>query len=341
MVAWLCLSASTSVRASFIRNAATSTRSSAFLHSLTSDKNYRPARWTTGLAVSTASVDAKEGYDVINKGRGLGNYEPASFESEIYSWWEKTDCFDPDSKQKPFEGQKEPYILPMPPPNVTGRLHMGHAIFVALQDVLARFHRMRGSPVLWLPGTDHAGIATQLQVEKLLIAEGTNREEVGREEFLKRVWAYKEEQGGHITRQLRSLGASADWSRERFTMDADLSNSVVEAFVRLHEKGLVYRGEYMVNWAPLLQTAVSDLEVDYSNEEGKLYYFKYMVDGSDGECSDDAVVLFCWALCGRTTPTNISAWNPQSFFLSPPLDQKLSVETLLFVCTPTTIVTNI
>jgi len=135
--------------------------------------------------------------------------------------------------------------------------------------------------VLWLPGTDHAGIATQLQVEKALIAEGTTREEVGRDEFLKRTWQYKEEQGGHITRQLRSLGASADWTRERFTMDADLSEAVVEAFVRLHEKGLVYRGEYMVNWAPMLQTAVSDLEVEYSDEEGKLFYFKYMVEGGE------------------------------------------------------------
>jgi valyl-tRNA synthetase len=291
MVAWLCLSASTGVRAAFT---GASTRSAGFLRYLTSsDKQIRPARRTTSLAVSTA-VDSKEGYDVINKDRGLGSYEPTSFESEIYSWWEKSGCFDPDSKQKPFEGQKKSYVLPMPPPNVTGRLHMGHAIFVALQDVLARFHRMRGRPVLWLPGTDHAGIATQLQVEKLLIAEGSNREEVGREEFLKRVWEYKEEQGGHITRQLRSLGASADWSRERFTMDADLSNSVVEAFVRLHEKGLVYRGEYMVNWAPMLQTAVSDLEVDYSDEEGKLYYFKYMVDGSDGECSNGTVFFSSW-----------------------------------------------
>jgi valyl-tRNA synthetase len=131
------------------------------------------------------------------------------------------------------------------------------------------------------PGTDHAGIATQLQVEKLLIAEGTTREEVGREAFLERVWDYKAEQGGHITRQLRSLGASADWSRERFTMDDSLSEAVSEAFVRLHEKGLVYRGEYLVNWAPLLKTAVSDLEVEYSEEEGKLYYFKYMVEGGD------------------------------------------------------------
>lgn len=132
-------------------------------------------------------------------------------------------------------------------------------------------------------GTDHAGIATQLQVEKLLISEGTTRESIGREKFLERVWEYKEEQGGHITSQLRSLGASADWTRERFTMDPDLSKAVTEAFVRLHEKGLVYRGEYMVNWAPLLKTAVSDLEVEYSEEEGKLYYFKYVVEGSDGK----------------------------------------------------------
>jgi valyl-tRNA synthetase len=147
---------------------------------------------------------------------------------------------------------------------------MGHAIFVALQDILARFHRMRGRPTLWLPGTDHAGIATQLQVEKALLAEGTSREEVGREEFLERTWRYKGEQGGHIVRQMKSLGASADWGRERFTLDPALSDAVKEAFIQLHEKGLIYRGQYMVNWAPLLKTAVSDLEVEYSEEEGKL-----------------------------------------------------------------------
>lgn len=130
-------------------------------------------------------------------------------------------------------------------------------------------------------------------MEKALLAEGTSREEVGRDEFLKRTWAYKEEQGGHITTQLRSLGASANWDRERFTMDPDLSEGVIEAFVRLHEKGLVYRGEYMVNWAPLLKTAVSDLEVEYSEEEGKLYYFKYMVEGSDGECQKCVNLFFC------------------------------------------------
>lgn len=227
-------------------------------------------------------VDTK--YDIANKEAGIGTYEPEVFESQIYKWWEDAGCFQPDAKQTKEEAAskgRESYVLPMPPPNVTGRLHMGHAIFVALQDVLARFHRMRGRPVLWTPGTDHAGIATQLQVEKLLIAEGTTREEVGREEFLKRVWEYKEEQGGAITMQLRSLGASADWTRERFTMDAENCDSVTEAFVRFHEKGLVYRGEYMVNWAPLLKTAVSDLEVEYTEEEGKLYFFKYMIEDSD------------------------------------------------------------
>ena len=157
-------------------------------------------------------------------------------------------------------------------------------------------------------GTDHAGIATQLQVEKQLIAEGTTREEVGREEFLRRVWLYKEEQGGHITRQLRSLGASADWSRERFTMDSDLSEAVSEAFVRLHEKGLVYRGEYMVNWAPMLKTAVSDLEVEYSEEEGKMYYFKYMVEGSEGAelVGSSFVCIACWSFLMLLTPPPVS-----------------------------------
>ena len=232
-------------------------------------------------------------YDLLNRERGiLDKYDPSTFEKDIYQWWEESGCFQPDAQNlsrslktttTTTTSEKKPYVLPMPPPNVTGRLHMGHAIFVALQDVLARFHRMRGRPVLWLPGTDHAGIATQLQVEKILIAEGTTREAVGRDVFLQRVWDYKNEQGGFITQQLRSLGASADWSRERFTMDSELSDAVVEAFVRLHDKGLIYRGEYMVNWAPMLKTAVSDLEVEYTDELGKLYYFKYMVDGSEGK----------------------------------------------------------
>ena len=259
----------------------------------------------TKETTSTTTSDSQ--YDVTNAATDLSStsYDPTKFESSIYNWWETAGCFDPDAKQSAQaskDANQQPYVLPMPPPNVTGRLHMGHAIFVALQDVLARFHRMRGKPVLWTPGTDHAGIATQLQVEKLLMTEGKRRgtdEEiadakasgnddelqklVGRDEFLDKVWEYKEEQGGAITSQLRSLGASADWKRERFTMDPELSVGVSEAFVRLHEKGLVYRGTYMVNWSPGLMTAVSDLEVEYTDEEGKLYYFKYMVEDDENE----------------------------------------------------------
>ena len=169
----------------------------------------------------------------------------------------------------------------MPPPNVTGYLHMGHAMFVALQDIMARFHRMRGKATLWLPGTDHAGIATQLLVERDLIKNGLSRQALGREKFLERVWQWKEEKGGYISGQMKRLGASADWSRERFTLEPDMSDSVTEAFIRMYEKGLVYKGDYLVNWSPNLQTAVSDLEVEYAEEVGKLYQFKYpLSDGS-------------------------------------------------------------
>ena len=154
-------------------------------------------------------------------------------------------------------------------------------MFVSMEDLMIRYNRMRGIPTLWVPGSDHAGIATQLQVEKLLASQGLNREEIGREEFVKRTWAWKEKYGGIITRQIRRLGASCDWDRERFTMDEGLSRAVREAFVRLYEKGLIYRGPRLINWSPGLKTAVSDLEVEYSQEPGTLYYFKYMLaDGS-------------------------------------------------------------
>jgi valyl-tRNA synthetase len=181
----------------------------------------------------------------------------------------------------------------MPPPNVTGYLHMGHAMFVAIQDILARFHRMRRRPTLWLPGTDHAGIATQLLVERALIAEGTSREELGRAAFEARVWEWKAEKGGYIMNQMRRLGASADWSRERFTLEPDMSDAVVEAFVRLHGSGLVYKGTRMVNWSPNLQTAVSDLEVEYNDETGKLYQFKYPLvplEGGEGAEEEEEFV---------------------------------------------------
>ena len=197
----------------------------------------------------------------------------------------------------PADKSKEPFVIIMPPPNVTGRLHIGHALFSTLQDILVRYKRMQGRAVLWLPGTDHAGIATQLLVERSLAKEGTSRMEIGREAFMQRIWDWKRLNGGHITQQLRRLGASADWSREKFTLDEDMSAAVTEAFVRLHEKGLVYKGDYMVNWSVHLQTAVSDLEVDYTEEEGLLYHFKYMLhrnddhpDGCNTDCDKESFV---------------------------------------------------
>ena len=159
---------------------------------------------------------------------------------------------------------------------------MGHALFVSIQDTIVRFHRMRGRETLWLPGTDHAGIATQLLVEKELASKGSSRQDIGREAFIEKVWEWKKDKGCGITSQLRRLGASADWNREKFTLDDDMSTAVKKAFVRLYEKGLIYRGDYMVNWSPSLQTAVSDLEVEYGEEKGYLYHFKYYLVPESG-----------------------------------------------------------
>uniref|UniRef100_A0A2P2M178 valine--tRNA ligase n=1 Tax=Rhizophora mucronata TaxID=61149 RepID=A0A2P2M178_RHIMU len=197
-----------------------------------------------------------------------------SSEERIYNWWESQGFFRPS-----FDRGNDPFVIPMPPPNVTGSLHMGHAMFVTLEDIMARYSRMKGRPTLWLPGTDHAGIATQLVVEKMLASEGIKRTELGRDEFNKRVWEWKEKYGGTIIKQIKRLGASCDWTREHFTLDEQLSRAVIEAFIRLHDKGLIYQGSYLVNWSPNLQTAVSDLEVEYSEEPGTLYYIKYRVAG--------------------------------------------------------------
>ncbi|GAB0491634.1 hypothetical protein MMPV_002888 [Pyropia vietnamensis] len=205
-------------------------------------------------------------------------YDPQAVESALYQWWSESDLFVPRAPKDP---SLPPFTIMMPPPNVTGGLHMGHAMFVALEDILVRYHRMKGHATLWLPGTDHAGIATQLLVERSLAADGLDRETMGRDAFLERVWEWKRTKGGYITQQLRRLGASCDWGRERFTLDEPLSAAVTEAFVRLHEKGLIYRGEYMVNWSPNLRTAVSDLEVEFSEEQGTLYYFNYPIADSD------------------------------------------------------------
>ncbi len=206
-------------------------------------------------------------------------YDFKSTESRIYEWWQQHGFFQPsnDPNKPGFDPAQNPFVISIPPPNVTGELHLGHAMFVSMEDLMIRYNRMKGLSTLWVPGTDHAGIATQLQVEKALARQGVTREQIGRKEFLNRTWNWKEKYGGIITQQIRRLGASCDWSRERFTLDEGLSKAVREAFVRLYEKGLIYRGPRLINWSPGLRTAVSDLEVEYSQEPGKLYYFKYIL----------------------------------------------------------------
>ena len=213
----------------------------------------------------------------INTGEMAKAYDPQAVETPLYEWWEQQGYFKPEIAPP----DARPFVISMPPPNVTGELHMGHAITTFVEDMMMRYHRMRGRAALWVPGSDHAGIATQLQVERMLVKEGTSRQAIGREEFLRRTWEWKEKYGGRIVNQLRCMGASCDWDRERFTMDEGLSRAVREAFVRLYDKGLIHRGEYLINWSPGLQTAVSDLEVEYQEEEGTLYYFKYPLAGAD------------------------------------------------------------
>ncbi len=231
-------------------------------------------------------------------------YEPQNFETELYKQWEEKGYFKPetsychsresgnlvakDPRVKPeddkvggcsfsYDRDKDgkPFVISMPPPNVTGKLHMGHAMFVTLEDILTRYHRLKGEPTLWLPGTDHAGIATQTVVDKELRKQGINRHDLGREKFVEKVWEWKERYGGIITEQIKRLGASCDWSRERFTLDEGLNRAVREAFVQLYEKGLIYRGLRVVNWCSRCQTAISDDEVEYEEQNAKLYYFKY------------------------------------------------------------------
>ena len=212
-------------------------------------------------------------------------YDFAATEERIYEWWEKSGYFKPtnDPNQSGHDPSIKPFVISIPPPNVTGELHLGHAMFVSMEDLMIRYHRMKGEPTLWVPGSDHAGIATQLQVEKMLAKEGLHRDQLGREKFLERAWEWKRKYGGIIFQQIRRLGASCDWDRERFTLDEGLSKAVRESFVRLYEKGLIYRGPRMINWSPGLRTAVSDLEVEYSQEMGTLYFFKYMLADGSGE----------------------------------------------------------
>ena len=202
------------------------------------------------------------------------HYDPQLVENKWYAWWEANGHFHAD----PAQGG-EPYSVVIPPPNVTGILHMGHALNSTIQDVLVRWHRMQGRNTVWIPGTDHAGIATQNVVEKALRKEGLSRRDLGREKFLERVWEWRGEYGGTIVRQLRKLGASCDWSRERFTMDEGLSESVAEVFCRLYDEGLIYRGNYIVNWCPRCHTALSDEESEHQETNGSLWHIRYPVSG--------------------------------------------------------------
>ncbi|MFS8583306.1 MAG: class I tRNA ligase family protein, partial [Limnochordales bacterium] len=222
-------------------------------------------------------------------------YDPKQVEASWYGYWESHGLFRPDTALSvraahPEAGadgagaaaDAEPFTVVIPPPNVTGSLHMGHALNNTLQDVLVRWRRMQGRLTLWVPGTDHAGIATQHVVEEELAKEGYSRYSLGREKFVQRVWAWKEKYGHIITDQLRRLGASCDWERERFTMDEGLSRAVRQVFVELYNKGLIYQGNYIVNWCPSCATTLSDIEVEHEERDGKLYYIRYPLLGDDG-----------------------------------------------------------
>ena len=212
-------------------------------------------------------------------------YQPHAIESNWYQTWEQNNYFAP-------QGSGEPYTIMIPPPNVTGSLHMGHGFNNAIMDALIRFRRMQGRNTLWQPGTDHAGIATQMVVERQLAAQGIGRHDLGREKFLEKVWEWKNQSGGTITRQIRRLGSSVDWSRERFTMDDGLSEAVKEAFVRLHEDGLIYRGKRLVNWDTKFHTAISDLEVENHDEKGSLWNLRYpLADGKKTADGKDYLIV--------------------------------------------------
>src|ERR1700692_3450391 len=204
-------------------------------------------------------------------------YRPEAVETRQYEAWEQASCFAADPASS-----KRPYTIMMPPPNVTGSLHMGHALTFALQDILIRFERMRGRDALWQPGTDHAGIATEIVVGNQLADAGTSKYELGREKCIERVWQWKDESGGTIVNQLRRLGASPDWPRERFTMDPGLATAVRKVFVQLYREGLIYRDKRLVNWDPEMHTTISDLEVDSRETKGQLWHIRYPIEGEAG-----------------------------------------------------------
>ena len=225
-------------------------------------------------------------------------YNPADVEQRLYERWESQGLFHAE----PDPG-RAPYTIVIPPPNVTGILHMGHALNNTIQDICIRFKRMQGANALWIPGTDHAGIATQNVVEKQLAKDGLRRQDVGREKFLERVWQWKEQYGNTIIHQLKRLGSSCDWTRTRFTMDEGLSEAVAEVFLRLYKRGLIYRGNYIINWCPRCQTALSDEEAPRKETRGKLYYLKYplkSVESSELRVQSSMLTI-------RDTPTTLNS----------------------------------
>src|SRR5437016_7280510 len=203
-------------------------------------------------------------------------YEPQRFEPHWAKLWVDQQLFHPE----PAPGESY-FSLVIPPPNVTGSLHMGHMFEHSIIDALVRWHRMRGEHTLWLPGTDHAGIATELMVERHLAQEGIQKRDLGREKFIERAWQWKAQYGGRISEQMKRAGVSCDWSRERFTFEPHFVRAVRETFVRLYEKGLIYQGDYMVNWCPRCRTVLSDLEVEHEETQGNLWHIVYPVNGSD------------------------------------------------------------
>ena len=217
-------------------------------------------------------------------------YDPSLIEEKWAQYWVEQHLFDEPTPAQNAAPQQT-FTMLLPPPNVTGRLHMGHMLNQTEMDILTRWHRMRGELANWVPGTDHAGIATQMMVERQLVSESTTRQAIGREAFVERVWKWKEHYGGAILDQMKRLGASVDWSREYFTMDDNLSVAVKEAFVRLHEQGLIYRGAYIVNWCPGCRTAVSDLEVIHEEQNGKLYIIRYAIVGPGDKLTGETITV--------------------------------------------------
>src|SRR5215210_4767404 len=219
-------------------------------------------------------------------GRDYAPYDPAAVEQSTYQRWEQRGYFKP----RPSPDGKPPFVMTMPPPNVTGALHIGHALTAAIQDALIRWHRMRGEPTLWVPGRDHAGIAGQLVVERQLAEQGISRHDLGREKFLEHVWDWMQTYGSIIQTQHRRLGVSADWDREVFTMDPGPARAVRTAFTRLFEKGLIYKGNRITNWCPRCRTVLSDLEVEHEDVQGTLTYFRYPLTASGAGAPDHITV---------------------------------------------------